>query len=129
MGLNTWVWLGNKEGQEEAKAVALKNALELAGVRVLDPSDLPLWANLTEKVMSHPESLADVSRAAGTDTPSWLVGKAKAVALWGLLLVALYNFIIRDLIILLMGIQNSPPPAISVDLLMKIVPAMFGLGA
>lgn len=111
---------------EQDKKGALLVALEVAGAQVLDGDELVQWMKMANKVMERPESLPAIAKAAGEVTAPMLSPKAKAVALWGVGGVLLYNFVLRDLLILLLKLENTPPPAITYDSVVRLVGALFG---
>lgn len=102
-------------------------ALEVAGAQALDGDELVQWVKMASKVMESPESLSAVAKAAGDATAPLLSPKAKAAVLWAAGGVLVYNFVVRDLLILLLRLENAPPPAITYDSVAHLFGALFGI--
>lgn len=111
---------GNSAQPGGNKRAEMMAAMELAGAKALDGDDLVKWVALTDKVLERPESLSAISSAAGAASTPVIPQKAKEIALWGLGGVLAYNFVIRDLLILLLKLENAPPPAITLDAVMRL---------
>ncbi|ENC6657584.1 hypothetical protein ABKY47_002030 [Aeromonas hydrophila] len=101
-------------------------ALEVAGAQALDGDEVVQWVRLANKVMERPESLGAIAKAAGDATAPILSPRAKTAVLWAAGGVLVYNFVVRDLLILLLKLENTPPPAITYDSVARLFGALFG---
>ncbi|MGL4349452.1 MAG: hypothetical protein ACRDC7_00860 [Aeromonas veronii] len=101
-------------------------ALEVAGAQALDGDEVVQWVKLANKVMERPESLTAITKAIGDAAAPILSPRAKAAVLWASGGVLVYNFVVRDLLILLLKLENTPPPAITYDSVAKLFGALFG---
>lgn len=101
-------------------------ALEVAGAQVLDGEELVQWMQLTDRVLMRPESLSALTKAAGDAMAPVIPPAVKAVALWAAVAVLVYNFMVRDLLILLFKLENTPPPAITPESMLQLFGGLFG---
>ncbi|MGL5302769.1 MAG: hypothetical protein ACRC9M_04095, partial [Aeromonas sp.] len=53
--------------------------------------------------------------------------KAKNVALVVVGIVLSYNLMLRDILILSLGVENAPPPAITYESISKLINTVFGV--
>lgn len=114
----------NSPGSEKKDAVLL--ALEVAGAKELDGEELRQWMILLERVLGRPESLSALTEAAG-DAMGWVIPSGlKLAAFWAAGIVLIYNLMVRDLLILLLRLENTPPPAITPDLVQQFIGGLFG---
>lgn len=115
----------NSPGDGRRGAVLV--ALEVAGAKALDGDELRQWLAMTDRVMERPGSLSALTEAAAGEVAPIIPPAAKSMALWGAGAVLIYNFVIRDVIILAFKMENAPPPAITADSVIKLFSGLFGL--
>lgn len=111
---------------EHEKRGAVLVALEVAGARELDGEELRQWMGMVERVLERPESLSALTEAAGEATAPLIPPTLKAAILWAAGVVLVYNFMVRDLLILLLKLENTPPPAITPDSMLQLLGGLFG---
>jgi len=103
-----------KKGESSAVGMLAKDIREAIKGKELDPEKLiELQAKINEQEAQH----RSVFVAGWRPFIGWVCGVALA-----------YNFILRDLIIFVMG-KDFVPPALQMDHLMTVLMGMLGLGA
>jgi hypothetical protein len=107
------LFTGNK-GESSAVGVLAKDIREAIKGKELDPEKLiELQTKINEAEAQH----RSIFVAGWRPFIGWICGVALA-----------YNFILRDLIIFVVGSDNAPP-ALQMDHLMTVLMGMLGLGA
>ena len=106
--------LGGNKGESSAVGILAKDIREAIKGKELDPEKLiELQTKINEAEAMH----RSVFVAGWRPFIGWVCGIALA-----------YNFVLRDLIIFVMG-KDFVPPALQMDHLMTVLMGMLGLGA
>ena len=106
--------LGGNKGQSSAVGILAKDIREAIKGKELDPEKLiELQTKINEAEAQH----RSVFVAGWRPFIGWVCGIALA-----------YNFVLRDLIIFVVG-EAAVPPALQMDHLMTVLMGMLGLGA
>lgn len=106
--------LGGNKGQSSAVGILAKDIREAIKGKELDPEKLiELQTKINEAEAQH----RSVFVAGWRPFIGWVCGIALA-----------YNFVLRDLIIFVVG-EDAVPPALQMDHLMTVLMGMLGLGA
>ncbi|WP_429169421.1 hypothetical protein [Aeromonas hydrophila] len=111
---------------DNERKAEVRLSLAVAGARALDEAELPQWTAMVSRVMDHPESLPELTKAVGGLRVSQLSQTARSVILWGVSAVCLYNFMLRDVMILLLKLENTPPPALNFEFLQRLFGGLLG---
>lgn len=106
--------LGGNKGESSAVGILAKDIREAIKGKELDPEKLiELQTKINEAEAMH----RSIFVAGWRPFIGWICGIALA-----------YNFVLRDLIIFVMG-KDFVPPALQMDHLMTVLMGMLGLGA
>jgi hypothetical protein len=116
------------ESAVAAGAGAVIDSLGEAGDKLFtSDEERAYWAATLEKVRQQPQLLQGAISMVMAKSPNPFIAGARAAMLYTLALIAFYNLVVRDLLILVMGLHDAPPPAISVEALLKFIGGMFGM--
>lgn len=89
------------------------------------------WAVMLEKVKQEPLQLQAIITAISTASPSPFVANARAWVLYALAFVLVYGVVVRDALILSLGIKPEDVPAMSLEpgVILRFLGGLLGLGA
>ena len=128
--LKDWFGIGQAATSITDGAAKVIDSLGSAGDKLFtSDAERAQWAVVMEKARQQPQIIQGAISMVMAKSGSRFVAGARAAIMYALALTMIYNLIVRDLLILVLDLENAPAPAISVDLLLRFISGMFGMAA
>lgn len=131
MGLLSIFGLGKATGEAAATAAGgVINAIGDAGDKLFtSDAERAQWSVMMAKVKQEPQIIQALTTALSTSSGSRFVAYSRSAVMYVLALSVFYSLVVRDMIVMFMGIKPEDVPELLLDpmVIMKFMGGLLGL--